>query len=198
MGFTMSPEAAQALINKDPCNADVLFEYMNGKDLMQSPTQHGSRWIINFFDWPEERARQYPDCFAVVEDNVKPERETNGIKQRREYWWRYAGRASGLYRTIEPLDRVLCRPITSAHHAFAFVSLPRVIDQTAPVYVFDDVFHFGVLQSEVHAVGGCDMGQRCGRILATRRLMCSRPSRSRRTVTPSHPSGRRSMLAVPV
>ena len=151
MGFTMSPEEAQALINKDPCNADVLFEYINGQDMTQSPTQNGSRWIINFFDWPEEKARGYVDCFTIVEDKVKPERETNRRRQRRDYWWRYAERASGLYRAIEPLDRVLCRPITSAHHAFAFVALPKVIDQTAPVYVFDDPFYLAVLQSEVHA-----------------------------------------------
>ena len=159
MGFTMSREEAKALIDKDPRNADVLFEYMNGKDLMHSPTQNGSRWIINFFDWPEERARQYPDCFTIVEDKVKPERQerkaTGEFKKRKplpRLYWIYAEKRPKLYMTIEPLDRVLCRPITSAHHTFAFVSLPKVIDQTAPVYVFDDVFHFAVLQSEVHAL----------------------------------------------
>ncbi len=159
LGFTMSPEAAQALISKDPRNADVLFEYINGKDFMQSPTQNGSRWIINFFDWPEERARQYPDCFSIVEERVKPERQeraANGeFKKRKplpQLYWIYAEKRPKLYRTIQSLDRVLCRPITSAHHAFAFVSLPKVIDQTTPVYVFDDAFHFGVLQSELHAV----------------------------------------------
>ena len=159
LGFTMSPKEAQELINIDPRNADVLFEYINGQDLMQSPTQNGSRWIINFFDWPEEKARQYPDCFKIVEESVKPERQerkANGeFKKRKplpQLYWIYADKRPKLYRTIELLDRVLCRPITSAHHAFAFVSLPKVIDQTAPVYVFDDVFHLAVLQSEVHAV----------------------------------------------
>ena len=126
---------------------------------MQSSMQQGSRWIVNFFDWSEEKARRYPDCFSVVEENVKPERQerkaSGEFKKRKplpELYWRYERTRPNLYRAIEPLSRVLCRPITSAHHAFAFVVLPKVIDQTAPVYVFDDAFHLAVLQSEVHAV----------------------------------------------
>jgi len=159
IGFTMSPEEAEALIAKDARNADVLFEYTNGQDFMRHPDQRGSRWIINFFDWSEDRAREYPDCFDIVEREVKPERtrrrpdgEFALRKPLPERWWIYAEKRPTLYRTIAPMGRVLCRPITSAQHAFAFVSLPQVIDQTLPVYVFDDDFHLGVLQSEVHAV----------------------------------------------
>ena len=72
--FTMSPEDAQTFINKDPKTADVLFPYLGGEDLNQSPTQTAPRWIINFFDWPEEKARQYPDCFAIVQEKIRPDR----------------------------------------------------------------------------------------------------------------------------
>ena len=159
IGFTMRLEEAQALIDKDSRNSEVLFEYMTGQDFMQSPTQQGSRWIINFFDWPESKARQYRDCFAIVEELVKPERQERKPdgqfkkqKSLAQSYWKYARTRPKLYNTIAPMKRVLCRPITSAQHAFAFVDLPRVIDQTAPVYVFDDSFHLAVLQSEVHAV----------------------------------------------
>ncbi len=60
LGFTLTPDEAQALIDKDPRNAEVLFPYLNGKDLNDRPNQSASRWVINFFDWPLERARQYP------------------------------------------------------------------------------------------------------------------------------------------
>lgn len=56
LGFTMSPEEAQALIDANPRNADVLFPYLNGQDLNSSPDQSPSRWVINFFDWPLERS----------------------------------------------------------------------------------------------------------------------------------------------
>ena len=48
MGFVMTPEEAQALIDKDPRNRDVLFPYLNGEDLNSRPDQSASRWVINF------------------------------------------------------------------------------------------------------------------------------------------------------
>ena len=150
MGFTMGLEDAQALIKKDPKNADVLFPYLGGEDLNQSPTQTAPRWIINFFDWPEEKARQYDDCFRIVEDKVKPERRTNGIKQRREYWWRYAARASGLYRTIAPLERVLAISRVSKTIQPVFVPARQVLSETTVVFAYDDYFHFGVLTNGFH------------------------------------------------
>ena len=74
MGFVLEPSEAQALIAKNPRNKDVLFPYLNGEDLNSRPDQSPSRWVINFFDWPEEKAREYPDCFRIVEEKVKPER----------------------------------------------------------------------------------------------------------------------------
>lgn len=56
MGFVMPPEEAQALIDKDPKNKDVLFPYLNGEDLNSRPDQSASRWVINFFDWPLNRS----------------------------------------------------------------------------------------------------------------------------------------------
>ena len=52
----------------------MLFPYLNGEDLNSRPDQSPSRWVINFFDWPIEKAMEYPDCFRIVEEKVKPER----------------------------------------------------------------------------------------------------------------------------
>ena len=54
-GFVLEPEQAAALIAKDPKNKEVLFPYLNGSDLNSRPDQSPSRWVINFFDWPERR-----------------------------------------------------------------------------------------------------------------------------------------------
>jgi hypothetical protein len=55
MGFVLTPEGVQALIDKDPRNRDVLFPYLNGEDLNSRPDQSPSRWVINFFNWPLHR-----------------------------------------------------------------------------------------------------------------------------------------------
>jgi hypothetical protein len=149
-GFVLDAEEASAFIERDDRCREVVFPYINGQDLSTSPRQQPSRWIINFFDWPLERARTYGDCFRRVEERVLPERASNPRAARRERWWQYAERATALYAAIEGMERVLLRAITSKHHAFAFVRPPLVIDQTAPAYLYDDYFHFGVLQSGVH------------------------------------------------
>ena len=157
MGFTMSPEEAQALIDKDPKNADVLRPYLGGKDLNQSPTQTAPRWIINFFDWPEEKARQYPDCFTIVEEKVKPERQerkANGEfkkrKARAERYWMYAETTPKLYRTIEPLDRALALCQTSKVQLPVFVPTGQVLAHKLVIFSLDDYFSFGVLSSGHH------------------------------------------------
>ena len=149
MGFTMSPEEAQALIDKDPNNADVLFPYLGGEDLNQSPTQTAPRWIINFFDWPEEKARQYPDCFSIVQERIKPEREKVKDAAAR-FWWRYLRPRPELYRRIAPLERVLAIALTSKSVQPCFVPVGQVFSHSLGIFAYDDHFHFGALTSGFH------------------------------------------------
>jgi len=55
MGFVLTPEEAQALIEKNPANQDALYPYLNGEDLNSRFDQSPSRWVINFHDWPLSR-----------------------------------------------------------------------------------------------------------------------------------------------
>jgi hypothetical protein len=75
MGFVLEPEQAEKLISVNPNNKNVIFPYMNGDDLNNNPNEKASRFIINFFDWPEEKAKQFPECYSIVENLVKPERQ---------------------------------------------------------------------------------------------------------------------------
>ena len=157
MGFIMSPEEAQALISKGPMNVDVLFPYLGGEDLNQSPTQTSPRWIINFFDWPDEKARRYADCFSIVEERVKPERQertANGKfkkrKARAERYWIYAETSPKLYRTIAPLKRVLAITLHSKSVQPCFVPAGQVFSHGLGIFTYDDDFHFGVLTSGFH------------------------------------------------
>jgi len=56
MGFVLSPEEAEELIQRDPDNRSVLFPFLTGDDLNSRPDQSPSRWVINFKDWPLRRA----------------------------------------------------------------------------------------------------------------------------------------------
>ncbi len=74
-GFVLEPTEAEILIKKNAKNKDVLYPYINGDDLNNNPDQSPSRWVINFFDWPEEKAKQYPDCYEIIKRLVKPDRQ---------------------------------------------------------------------------------------------------------------------------
>lgn len=157
MGFITTPSVARGLIAKDPRNADVLFPYLNGEDLNTSPTQEAKRWVINFFDWPEEKARQYLECFVQLETLVKPERQrkrpdgtfvVRGARARA--WWQFAERATSLNAAIARMDRVLAIARISKTVQPVFCPTAQVFNEKVVVFPYDDDFHFGVLTSAPH------------------------------------------------
>ncbi len=171
MGFTMSEKEALALIEKDPRNKDVLYPYLNGEDLNSHPEQKPSRWVINFWDWPEERARSYPDVFRIVEEKVKPDRDKLGNtpddRRRKKHWWLYGRDAKALYHAIgrghlfekhpEGWDSrtrashlVLAITRVSKTLAFACIKNDIVFSEATVVFTFQGYNDFSILQSCLH------------------------------------------------
>lgn len=153
LGFTMSPEEAQALIEKDPRNEEVLFPYLNGLNLNQHPAHTASRWVINFFDWSEEQARSYSHCFAIVEEHVKPDRMSKKGKPyelARKFWWQHLAQRKGLYLTIANLEQVLVVGRVSKTAMPIFVPTSQIYSDATVVFAYDDWFHLGVLSSGFH------------------------------------------------
>jgi hypothetical protein len=150
MGFTMPPEEAEALITRDERNRDVLFPFLNADDVATSPTHAASRWIINFHDWPEERARTYLDCWAIVEERVKPDRLRQNDSGGRRFWWRYLRPRPELQAAIAGNQRVLVMPGVSKVVLPVFLATGSVWSHALFVSVYDDEFHFGLLTSALH------------------------------------------------
>ena len=173
MGFVLTPEEAQALIEKDPRNKDVLFPYLNGQDLNNNSDQSPSRWVINFHDWaldeehddpkkPKGRpyAADYPECLKIIRDKVKPERDKNKRKVRRERWWQYAERAAGLYEAIANKTRILVKTQVSPTWAFQWIKTGIVFDQKLVVLIDSP---FALLQSTIHQIWATNFGSTLGK-----------------------------------
>lgn len=152
MGFVLEPEEAQRLLDKDPRYRDVLFPYLNGEDLNSRWDQSPSRWVINFHDWPLEKAMEYPDCFEIVERLVKPEREANKYsKTARENWWLYERSRPELYGTITGLGRVLVAVQTSKFLSLIPQPSGIVYSHMTVVFAFDRLAPLAALNASWHA-----------------------------------------------
>ena len=135
---------------KTPRNKDVLFPYLNGEDLNSRPDQSPSRWVINFFDWPIEKAMPYPDCFRIIEEKVKPERMKNKRKVRAERWWQFAERQISLYRSLEGWDRIIVCSEVTKHLVFHFLPTDWVYSANVDVFPLGEPSLFALLQSAFH------------------------------------------------
>jgi hypothetical protein len=157
IGFVLEAAEAEALLAHDPRNADCLFPYLNGDDLNTHPAQQPGRWVICFHDWDLARAQQYPDLLRIVEERVKPERNTlrsdvANYDRIKQCWWLYSTYAQGMRCAIKLLRRVLARSRISEMHALAFVPRGWIYNEKVIVFAFDDDYHFALLQSSVHEV----------------------------------------------
>ncbi|MCX5422232.1 type IIL restriction-modification enzyme MmeI [Streptomyces sp. NBC_00078] len=133
-GFILEPEQARALINEDPRNKEVLFPYFNGDDLNQRTGAPARRWAINFRDWHQDEAAKYPEVYAIVERDVKPERAKNKDQRRREIWWRFTRPTIELYSAVEHLDQVIAVGQTSSTQLPTLLPRDSVFDQQLVVF----------------------------------------------------------------
>ncbi|MEI7894819.1 MAG: type IIL restriction-modification enzyme MmeI, partial [Myxococcales bacterium] len=168
LGFTLQPEQAGALIQADIRNKDVLFPYLNGQDLNSDPEQKASRWVVNFQDWPLDRASappgyegpvaaDYPDCLEIVQRLVKPERQRRNPKgdfvlrkPLPDRWWHYADKRPKLYATIAGMKRVLVTAEVSKHIILSHVPHGWVYSHMLVVFSVNSQVSFALLQGAFH------------------------------------------------
>ena len=89
MGFVLSPEEADVMLDNDPRNAEVVRPYLIGEDLNQRPDGSPSRWVIDFRDWPEERAREYTSRSHASSVSFSLSATSNNWRAARERWWQF-------------------------------------------------------------------------------------------------------------
>jgi hypothetical protein len=150
LGFTMEPGRASELIARDPRNKDVLFPYVNGQDLNSRPDCSASRWVINFHDWPLEKAQTYTAPYAQVLREAKPERDANNRKIYRDYWWQYAEKRPAMANATTGLDRVIGIARVSKAVIPVMVATGQVMSEQTVVFATDDTGMLAVLSSAPH------------------------------------------------
>lgn len=152
IGFVVTREEAERLINEDARNQEVLYPFLNGEDLNTSPTQSASRWVINFFDWPLSKAEEYPGPLEIVRERVKPHRDSldDRKKRVRENWWKYEVQATALYESIRNFERAIAIALTSRTLIPCFTGTDMVYSHALGILAYDDAAHLGVVSSSFH------------------------------------------------
>jgi hypothetical protein len=173
LGFILSNSDASRMLISDPTNSEVIFPYLNGDDLNSNPTHQPSRWVINFWDWPEDRAEKYRLPYEWIVEHVKPERQRlnedgtfvlrNPLPIR---WWQYADKRPALYHAIGRGDYFERHPenwhaernamkrviAISRHTKFfnpVFISNTDIASDATVILAFSDFNHFAWLNSTV-------------------------------------------------
>ena len=156
MGFTMMPDQAELWFNRDLHNKTVIVPYLNADDACNDPQTSATRFIINFYDWSEARAREYA-VFEVVVEHVRPQRQRRKAdgsfalrKPLPERWWQYAEKRPGLYRKIAELRNVVIMPLHSKYAVSLMVPTGQVFSHGLAVFASDDFSLYGHLTSEIH------------------------------------------------
>ena len=149
-GFVLEPNEAKALIEKNSKNKEVLFPYLNGEDLNNNPDQAPNRWVINFFDWPEIKAKEYTDCYEILERSVKPERLKMKGDRGAEFWWQFLRLRNELYGTIASLKNVLVHTRVTKTHAFEVVTKQQVFADRLFIFALEGGKYFSLLNSNLH------------------------------------------------
>ena len=156
-GIATSISEMHRLIEKDPRNQEVIFPYIGGAEVNNSPVQAHLRYVINFGEREEEECwERYPELMAIVEQRVRPDRAKltkNAIgRKRSRFWWHYGSSAKDLYRNISGLDRVLAVSRVGQNATFAFLPTGTVFAESLIVFPFDTHAAFCSLQSRPHEI----------------------------------------------
>ncbi|MFI2373583.1 Eco57I restriction-modification methylase domain-containing protein [Streptomyces sp. NPDC018964] len=150
MGFTLAESVAREWIESDDKYASVVYPFLNGQDVNNDLRHSSDRWIINFRNWSLETAQDYVHAYRQVLREVKPERDKNNRKARRERWWQYAERAPGLETAIANLSQCIVVASTSKSVMPVMVPTGQVFSHMLCVFASDDFALLAVLSSSPH------------------------------------------------
>jgi hypothetical protein len=149
-GFILAAEEAKALWETDGKYRDVVRRYLVGDDIANRWDQAPSRFIIDFGVRRLEEATGYDAALQIVRARVKPERDTNRDRFRREHWWLLGRPVLAMREALSGLDRYIAGIAQGKRIFFAWQVASTCPSNLTNVFAFDDDFAMGVLSSSIH------------------------------------------------
>jgi len=155
-GFMITIAEGEALTAQG--EGQVIRPCVAGTDVMSRPDHSASRMVIDFASLSLDDASRYLAALEVVRACVKPKRDSDNRKARRERWWQFAEVAPGLRAACASISRVLATSRVSSVLQFAWVPADAVFTDGVAIITDDDDQLFGVVNSNVHSVWAAKYG----------------------------------------
>ncbi|MFZ2489987.1 MAG: DNA methyltransferase [Thermoanaerobaculia bacterium] len=134
--------------------------YRHGKDVMQ---RNRDVMVIDLDGLQIADVHyRYPAVFQWILDRVKPERDQNKERYRRENWWLFGRRNTELRTALKGLARYVTTSETAKHRVFMFLDGSILPDNMLANIALDDAFFLGVLSSQIHVTWSLAAGGRLG------------------------------------
>ncbi len=150
-GFILTADEAADLVHRGgAAYTDVVRPYIVGSDIADDPAQRPTRWIIDFATMRLEEAMRYPDALEIVRDRVKPVRDRNRRKIRRERWWLFSEPVPAMRTALAPLPRFVASNAQGKRILFCWCAPETCASNLTKVFAFDSDLAIGVLMSQIH------------------------------------------------
>ncbi len=138
----------------------LLKPYRNGRDLTD---RSRGLLVIDTFGLSENELRsKYPQSWQWLHDKVKPHRDQNPRKTRRENWWLFGENQPRMRSSTAGLPRYIVTVMTAKHRVFQFIDGSVLPDQMLVCMALADAYHLGVLSSRIHSAWALAAGSRLG------------------------------------
>jgi len=151
-GFLLTHADANAMVLRDERLREVIWPVITGEETNNAPLQNPGRQIINFFDWPLEKAAQFEEAFRRVEQLVKPVRDEDNRQLYRERWWLYAEPRRKLNQQLRSLHNCFVAAATTKHLNFSRVPTNYVYTHALYIFATDRWDLYTIVQSTLHEV----------------------------------------------
>ena len=136
-------------------NHKVIRPLSNGKDIT---SRSRNLWLVDFASLPESDAALFEKPFEHTVVHVKPLRENNPRKTRREKWWLHGENGSGWRKESAPISRYIATSQVSKHRFFVWLPVSVWPHQTVISIARADDTTFGILHSRFHELWALRLG----------------------------------------
>ncbi|MDE2859603.1 MAG: N-6 DNA methylase [Chloroflexota bacterium] len=170
--FVLAPEKAADLIKGDSHSKSVLVPLLIGRDLVAQPNGQPSRFVIDLSAYDIVEAQNFRNAYRHVLREILPERKSKAKEERKKneqarhanpnarlnhhhenflrQWWKLSYGREDMLEQLNKLRRFVGCSQTTKRPIFDFISTRIRPDAKIQVFVFEDDYSFGILQSDAH------------------------------------------------